>query len=101
MLASGVFEKFAALLDKDLLLLCASAFVTKPAELAITRQKMHVPRIVNFAIRSSEFLGRAGRPAIQEIARSKNHATLACLRVGVDNYDVVSLFGHFPTCCAH
>jgi hypothetical protein len=42
MFASAVFEKFAALLDKNLLLLCATALVLEPAKSAVTCQEMNV-----------------------------------------------------------
>jgi hypothetical protein len=62
------------LLDKNLLLLCATAFVTQSAESAITRQKINVPRFKDFAVWMFAVLGWAGRSAIQKIARSKNYS---------------------------
>ena len=35
LLESGIFEKFAALLDKDLLLFCAAALIAEPAIFAV------------------------------------------------------------------
>jgi hypothetical protein len=69
-LASGVFEKFAALLDKDLLL-CATAFIAQPAKSAVTRQKMNVPTIVNFAVRSPELFGWAAVPQYKKLQALK------------------------------
>jgi hypothetical protein len=98
-LTSDIFDKFAALFNKQLLLLRTSA-LAESAESAITRQEMHVPGIVNFTVRSPDLFSWAGRPTIQTIARSQNDPALISCRVRIRDKQVVAFLSHLPTGCA-
>jgi hypothetical protein len=68
-----------------LLLLRTTALVSELSEAAVTCKQVDVSRIVNFAVRSPELLGWAGRAAINEIARPEYHTSLACVRISVSD----------------